>query len=246
MGGDAGKPDAGSLPCDVQQLVTSACNDCHTSPAMGGAPFALLTHADVKAASARMLLRMQAGTMPPAPRPAVPASAIAQFAEWIDAGFPEVGTCSPIPDAGMQDAGPTTTCASGVFYDQLTEPPGELMNPGLSCPTCHIANNLFYVAFTYAGTVMAGPREKSTCKPPAGFDGGTVEILFPDGGTAWKTDVNSSGNFRTLDAGPAPYVARLTRGGQTKVSQTTHTSGDCNSCHTEQGANGASGRLTFP
>lgn len=249
-GQDAGKGDAGSLPCDVQALLAASCNECHTTPTVGGAPFPLLSHADVKAASTRALLRMQAGTMPPAPRPVVPAYAIAQFAAWIDAGFPTTGACTPAPDAGSPDggadAGVPTTCASGVFYNQLTEPPGELMNPGMSCPTCHAANALAYVAFQYAGTVMVAPHEKNACKPPASFDGGTVEVLFLDGGLFWKWDVNASGSFKTLDAGPSPYVARLSKNGQSKSSQTPHTSGDCNTCHSEQGSNGASGRLTFP
>lgn len=212
---------------------------------MQGAPFALLTRADVKDASARMLFRLQAGTMPPAPR-SVPPFEVGLFAAWIDAGFPETGACTALPDAGVVDAGQPTTCGSGAFYDLNLEPPGELMNPGLSCPTCHLSNGLDYVAFKYAGTVMAGLHEKNLCKSPPTSDGGVVEILSPDGGLFWAWAVNTSGNFRTLDAGPSPYVARLTRGGATKASQTTHTSGDCNSCHTEQGANGAPGRLTWP
>lgn len=244
--GDAGKADAGTLPCDVQRLVASHCQECHGAKPEQGAPFSLVTRADVKDAAARMQFRMQAGTMPPAPRASPSALEQSLFAAWIDAGYPETGTCTPLPDAGTPDAGAPTTCASNVFYNQLLEPPGELMNPGLSCPTCHAANQLFYVAFTYAGTVMPGLHEKNTCKSPPTADGGIVEIAALDGGVFWQWEVNSSGNFRTLDAGPSPYVARLYRGGMVKQNQTTHTSGDCNTCHTEQGANGAAGRLTFP
>ena len=148
-------------------------------------------------------------------------------------------------DAGARDASTETTCASNSFYNQATEPPGELMNPGLACPTCHEANQLFYVDFTYAGTVMAGPHEADRCKSPPP-PGATVEILQLDGGLFWSWLANSSGSFRTLDAGPSPFIARLSTDAGTKRSMGQHLLGNCNRCHTEQGANGASGRLTWP
>ncbi len=176
--------------------------------------------------------------MPSAP-PRPGARQIDAFEQWINAGYPHTGACTDF------DAGAPTTCASSAFYDMSSELPGELMNPGLSCPTCHIGGLNFYIAFSYAGTVMAGPHEKDRCKslPP---DGGRVEILEADGGAGFVFRPNASGNFKTLDAGPSPFIARISVGGRSRNSQATHTSGDCNTCHTEQGANGAPGRLTWP
>ena len=246
------------------------CLECHRDPPIKNAPFPIVTRADLLAepsistvptVAQRALIRMRSPSSPMPPlatdggtRPRPSAAELDAFARWIDAGFPGVGTCSDFDagteDAGAADAGPDdagfpTTCASNAFYDPFNEPPGELMNPGLPCPTCHFDNQLFYVVFPYAGTVMAGPHEKDRCKSPPP-PGATVEILELDGGLFWSWLANSSGSFRTMDAGPSPYVARLINDGGTKVSTTTHTSGNCNSCHTEQGTNGATGRLTWP
>ena len=238
---DAGKGDAGALPCDVASLVKKYCADCHVDPPKNSAPFPISNHDEAVAAAPRMLIRMRLGTMPPVnPKPT--AREIDAFELWMDAGYPVTGSCT---DAGTIDAGFPTTCASGNFYNQNAEVPGELMNPGLSCPTCHLSLGLSYVAFSYAGTVMPGPHEQDRCKSP-GRDGGRVEILEVDGGPGLLFTPNSSGNFRTLDAGPGPFIARISAGGMSKTSMSLHLSGDCNTCHTEQGANGASGRLTWP
>ena len=231
------------MPCDVAFVVQRYCSECHVEPPKNSAPFAIINHSEAMAAAPRMLFRMRTGTMPPSgARPS--AREIDAFESWMDAGYPQTGTCTDF-DAGVVDAGAMTTCASGNFYNMAAELPGELMNPGLSCPTCHIAGANFYVAFAYAGTVMPGLHEADRCKSPAP-DGGLVEILEMDGGAGLSFSPKSSGNFKRLDAGPSPFIARITLNGISKSSASTHTSGDCNTCHTEQGANGASGRLTWP
>jgi hypothetical protein len=240
---DAGKGDAGSLPCDVSALVDRYCAECHQEPPKNFAPFAISDYPQTVANAPRMLIRMRQGSMPPdGVKPT--AREIDAFALWIDAGFPRTGTCTDF-DAGVVDAGAPTTCASNNLYNMGAEPPGELMNPGLSCPTCHLSSGLFYVGFSHAGTVMPGLHEKDRCKSPAP-DGGIVELLEADGGAIFTFRPNASGNFFTLDAGHSPFIARISANGATRSSVSLHTSGDCNSCHTEQGANGASGRLTWP
>ncbi len=265
---DAGPPDSGALPCDVARLLQRYCSECHRDPPVNSAPFPITGRDELLApppistvptVAERALIRMrsQSAPMPPVPtdggsRPRPSKPEVDAFSRWIDAGFPFTGACSEF-DAGVSDAGADggadagypTTCASGMIYDQITEPPGELMNPGLSCPSCHFENQLFYVYFQYAGTVMAAVHERDRCKSPPP-PGGTVEILELDGGVWWSTPVNSSGSFHNLDAGPSPFVARLITDAGVKVSASLHLSGNCNSCHTAQGANDAGGRLTWP
>ena len=43
-----------------------------------------------------------------------------------------------------------------------------------------------------------------------------------------------------------PFTAKVTHQGRERAMTTTQTSGDCNGCHTQAGANGAPGRITLP
>jgi mono/diheme cytochrome c family protein len=57
-----------------------------------------------------------------------------------------------------------------------------------------------------------------------------------------------SGNF-FIQGGPplkAPYTAKLSDGAKTRAMVGKVTSGDCNSCHTKDGLNGAPGRILVP
>ncbi|MGD0679831.1 MAG: hypothetical protein ABSC94_30975 [Polyangiaceae bacterium] len=44
----------------------------------------------------------------------------------------------------------------------------------------------------------------------------------------------------------ADLTATITYNGKTAAMTTPQMTGDCNSCHTEQGANGAPGRIVLP
>jgi hypothetical protein len=44
---DSGTMMAGSLPCDVDQLLQSRCRMCHSSPPQAAAPMSLVTYADL-------------------------------------------------------------------------------------------------------------------------------------------------------------------------------------------------------
>ena len=90
---------------------------------------------------------------------------------------------------------------------------------------------------------------KNLCN--AELDAGVrVEIIDKNGQVALTlTPFELSGNFRSdgVTSGVAlPYTARVTANGKTARMLTPQTSGDCNSCHTEQGTSGAVGRITFP
>jgi hypothetical protein len=100
------------------------------------------------------------------------------------------------------------------------------------------------------GTAYPTAHEQTNCNaaPPSGI---VVEIIDANGHTALTLPVRSpSGNFfsTSTSAGIAlPYRARIRNAqGATLEMKRPQMNGDCNSCHTEQGANGAAGRIVWP
>ncbi|HSY23238.1 MAG TPA: hypothetical protein VK841_14025 [Polyangiaceae bacterium] len=54
------------------------------------------------------------------------------------------------------------------------------------------------------------------------------------------------GNFYSTGSIATPFDAKVLNGSKERDMVAAQTSGDCNSCHTEQGANGAPGRIMPP
>ena len=262
---DAGVPDAGpitphdggiaGLPCDVSAFVGSKCASCHGAPLAGGATFPLLSLSDFLATSttyagvtqgARSSIRVHdaASPMPPTGSPAPGAAELTAFDGWISAGMP-AGTCGNV---APPDAGPApTTCASGStwIYGNSESPD---MNPGLACLACH-QSQAPGKAYPYSGTVFPGRHEKDRCNSRAP-SGAKVEIIDVNGNVVITMYPSAtSGNFHSARYPAAvalPYTARVTVSGRTATMTTPQTSGDCNSCHTEQGTGGALGRIVWP
>jgi hypothetical protein len=44
---DASSPATGTIPTDVEAVLSARCQTCHQDPPLNGAPFPLLTYADV-------------------------------------------------------------------------------------------------------------------------------------------------------------------------------------------------------
>jgi hypothetical protein len=128
-------------------------------------------------------------------------------------------------------------CTSGMTWNGVTD--DQNMRPGESCPTCH-AN------FELAGTLYPTGHEPSDCD---GVDGLTtaVTVLVTD---ATGLDItlypNMVGNFFTSITITPPFHAKVVFNGQERAMTAAQTSGACNSCHTQTGANGAPGRITLP
>lgn len=259
-GGGSGTAFAG-LNCDVANLMAAKCTSCHGNPLTGGAPFPLLTRADLVASSPtyanqtvalRSLVRMQAtvAPMPPAPAARATATELAAFQAWINAGTPEE-TCGMVPDAGMgnPDAGPApVVCTSGSRWT-LGNLGSPNMNPGQACRQCHQVQEPFR-AYYFMGTVYPTPHEQTNCnaRPPAGL---VIDIIDANGNVAQTLAVRTpSGNFYSTSVNTAvalPYKARVRDAqGRTLTMNTPQMNGDCNTCHTEQGANGAPGRIYWP
>lgn len=254
--GPAGTGLATGLPCDVQGILENRCIACHGSDD----PPPLLDYDDLEAPSKKdptksmaevALDEMRAKTMPPTP--AVPAEEdeIASFEAWIDAGTPRnPRACTdPPPDGGADggadagvDAGPK--CTSGQLWTDGDEG-SPRMNPGEACNACHQQQggpNL-----RIGGTVYPTLHEPDDCvgsAPPP-----QLRVIVTDSrNRVFDMQVNASGNFLTRngDRPRPPLRAVVTNGQQTRAMVGTVTSGDCNSCHTVNGTNGAPGRIMAP
>jgi mono/diheme cytochrome c family protein len=183
-----------------------------------------------------------ASPMPPVPNPAVAATDQAGFAGWVDAGMPS-GGCSTVVDAGTVVVDPVfadaPTCTSGKYW---TGGDGTSMRPGEACIACHTMNE--GPRFTVAGTVFPTGHEYDDCDSPSAS--GAVVTVTDSAGKAASFTANSVGNFSGNGTLTFPITAIVSLGGKTRAMTTAVPSGDCNSCHTETGTNGAPGRVALP
>jgi mono/diheme cytochrome c family protein len=114
------------------------------------------------------------------------------------------------------------------------------MHPGLACVDCHAQNG--GPKFTLAGTVFAGAAPDDCLGAKA-----TIVITDADGKSI-EIGANESGNFYTNLAVKMPYQAKIVSADKkkSKIMLSPQSTGDCNTCHTVTGANGAPGRITLP
>ena len=119
------------------------------------------------------------------------------------------------------------------------------MHPGGACNTCHATQGGEAPQFTIAGTVYPTAHEPNDC---FGVGTGAAQVIIMDanGNTQLTLTTNSSGNFTSQTSISKPYRAKVVANGKTREMMATQTSGDCNSCHTVNGANSAPGRIMLP
>ncbi len=272
-GGDAVVPDAGNnnatydggiggIPCAVATMVAEKCAVCHGNPQAGNATFPLMTRADFLQPSAldatknlyqqaRYRLHNPFNPMPPVGYLQATSDEIYAFDQWEMAGAPE-GTCNP----SMPPPQPTD-CVSNSLW-QYGNAGSAGMNPGLACRACHLGQNFngqnpqgiskTSRAYYFIGTVFADAHARNLCisPPPAGAK---IEILDKNGTVVSTLTPNAYGNFFSSSTGTTialPYTARVTANGKSARMLTPQTSGDCNTCHTDQGLQGAPGRIYWP
>ncbi len=140
-----------------------------------------------------------------------------------------LGACAPTGE-------PTADCVSGFRWiggDRKS----PNMNPGLACIACHTAQR--GPQFTVAGTIYAATAEPDLCD---GVAGTTIEVTDSRGIVTTLT-TNSAGNFYGNPSLTFPVRARVRTSTGTREMTTAASSGDCNTCHTAAGANGAPGRI---
>jgi hypothetical protein len=252
---DAGVP-GGSLPCDVQTLLVNRCDSCHGSTPSGGAPRSLVSYSDLTkpdVSNAAMteaqvaLQRMQSATspMPPSPASAATSAEIATMQNWINGGYPS-GSCGG--DAGAPRSDPLNapaTCTSKTTWNQGTNG-SPSMEPGHACISCHNSSGGEAPRFVIAGTLYPTGHEPDNCNGVNGSTGAKVVVTGNNGAVVTLTP-NSAGNFYSSTTLPPPYKAKVVNAsGVERVMSGTASSGDCNSCHTQSGANSAPGRIALP
>jgi hypothetical protein len=142
---------------------------------------------------------------------------------------------------GGGDGGIVVVCTSGVTSHSNE---GSSMSPGDTCVSCHSSSNGEASTLTIGGTVYPTAHEPTNCDGVS-VTGATVVIIDANNKVQTLT-VNSVGNFQSSASVAAPYKASVVYNGVTLSMITAQTSGDCNSCHTVDGANGAPGRVMLP
>jgi hypothetical protein len=113
------------------------------------------------------------------------------------------------------------------------------MRPGEACPTCHSSFNL-------AGTLYPTGHEPTDCDGVDGLTSSVTVVVTDASGTAHILYPNAVGNFFTEMTFTPPFTAKVVANGKERSMLTPQTSGSCNTCHTQTGANGAPGRITLP
>lgn len=258
-GGDAGsivvEVDGGGagvgLPCDVEALVAGNCRGCHRS--MGSAPMPLLSLAHFTAASpsnasvtvgAQSVTRMKSTSAPMPPSGPLAATQVQLLETWVTAGMP-AGSCGT-GDAGVDPFDVPPQCTSNTTWTRGNSGSAR-MNPGRACISCHTAENEGEEEAPegVGGTVYPTAHEPNLCN---GLPGGATVVLRGADGREFSLPVNDVGNFHMFAnaALVRPYTARVDFQGRTRRMSTPQLSGDCNSCHTQDGANGAPGRILAP
>jgi hypothetical protein len=261
--------------CDVAAFVTSRCVACHggnTAPLLTAEGLAAIVNApsirydgDIVVPgdpAASLLFRKITGPavdegqqMPPGQT--LPQPLVELVRRWIEGGAstacdpdqvpdpPPLAPGGPI-DVGGPPSGYTTTrpgftddgpCSTGQWWRFAgDEEDGATMNPGHACISCHhTSGEEDAPIFAFAGTVMGG------------VPGTEVEILDGDDRVVASTTTNAAGNFYLNNPQIPSFRVRLTYQGRVREMGTHQTAvGDCMSCHTAVGRNGAPGRVVAP
>jgi len=246
---DAGdQPSANmGLPCDIQTFLADRCQSCHGKTPSNGAPISLMTYADLAARTSagvtvaqRALARIKSPSaqMPPLPAPAVPSAQAAIFEAWITSGAP-AADCTATPGPPGPFDGPPVCSSGRTWTGGNHESP--LMHPGAACIACHTRSEEG-PRFRIGGTVYPTGHEPNDCY---GATSAVVEVTDAMGRVI-ALPINAAGNFSTSSAIASPIHVAVVANGKRRSMGASPPTGDCNSCHTQDGANGAPGRIALP
>jgi hypothetical protein len=180
--------------------------------------------------------RMKDAASPMPPTGLLPAATIATLEAWVTSGMP-AGSCDP--GAADPFAAPPV-CTSNRTWTRGDDGSSS-MHPGYACIDCH--DQWGGPSFSIAGTVFPTAHEPDDCYGgPSG-----IEIDITDAtGRVIPLYANRAGNFFSGTSIALPYTAKVISGGSVRAMSASQTTGDCNSCHTQDGANGAPGRILAP
>jgi len=236
------------LPCEVADVLAN-CSACHATPKPSGG-VSLRSRDDLLAAAPsdpsvtvadRALARMQDSTNPMPPTGQLAAADIATFEGWISDGMPAGGCDGPPP--------PETVCTSDSYWTQGDEGSRD-MYPGRACITCHEAPGPgeHGPPLLFGGTVYPTVHEPDDCNGGGPTVQGSVVVVTDANGVEHSATVRSNGNFLIESEAnlATPIHAEVRRDGKVNKMKDPVDSGDCNSCHTVDGANDAPGRILAP
>jgi hypothetical protein len=242
---------AQDLPCDVSQVLTQYCIDCHNHSALSASKRALDSYAALTTTTSSgtavelALARLESTSdpMPPSGMPRPSAGDIQVLQSWAATGYPR-GTCAlePDGDAGTPSVYDTPVMCSSETYWTGGNRESPRMHPGGTCIACHTRNGEG-PRFGVAGTLYATAHEPNDCNGASQAD---VSVIVTDAnGMEIVLHSNTAGNFY-LNRIAVPYKARVERAGQVRAMAAQQTSGDCNACHTQTGSQDAPGRIMIP
>jgi hypothetical protein len=219
----------------------------------------------------RTLVRMRAGTMPPAPGTPATSAEIQTVTSWIAAGYPS-GTCGATGGTGgaPDPFGTPAKCSSNTFWTGGNTG-NPMMNPGRACISCHGStagdddnsgsgsdssgpggggesgdDDEGGPLFTIAGTVYPSAHEPDLCNGTNGSTTGATIVIVDAANRTLTLTPNAAGNFFTLAAVSTPFRAKVVYQGRERIMTVAQTTGDCNGCHTQNGASNAPGRILLP
>jgi hypothetical protein len=118
------------------------------------------------------------------------------------------------------------------------------MHPGGTCIDCHTNSREDGPRYAFAGTLYPTAHEPDDCNGYA--DPSASVIITGADGSTLQLSVNAAGNFYSRRSVVMPYTAKVVIGDRTREMTTPQTTGDCNSCHTSDGAENAPGRVMAP
>lgn len=267
-GGNGGGALTG-VPCDVAAVIQDRCLGCHNGGALSASSLRLTSYDDLVAPSPRngtqtvaelALSRIESPDrpMPPPQAGQLSDAEVQAFANWVAADLPpgDCGAGGGVAGGGALDPGlydTPTVCTSNRMWrggggggEDGEEGEGDdgswNMAPGRACISCHQRSE--GPRFDVAGTVYPTAHEPDDCQ---GTGSGLTIVITDATGQRFRLTPNSVGNFGQGHTGIVlPYTASVEGNGSTRVMSTAQTSGDCNSCHTEHGDQGAPGRIMAP
>jgi hypothetical protein len=243
---------SGEFPCEVQALLATKCQACHKltppGPLLSAADFSRPSKVDPQRTVGQVALERLALTtslrMPPAPLEAATAAETAALSAWVQGGAkPTTCDATPVPTAPDPYDTPVVCTSMKNWTGGNKESP--LMRPGGACISCHTKEGEGPI-FAVSGTVFPTPHEPDDCNGVSSAAGAEV-VVTEANGTAHSLKVNDAGNFYLEGRNFAyPYQAKVVYKGRERVMVEAQMSGDCNTCHTEAGAEKAPGRIFLP
>jgi hypothetical protein len=130
-GGQAVREDADEIPCEPRRVLQTVCQQCHSKPPRGGAPFPLVRRSDILATRTGVVVRelmiqqLDARRMPLTPVTIQDGERDVLLA-WLRAGAPASAPqdCANDPTADGGDAGDAAP-TDGATSDEPLTPDAE-------------------------------------------------------------------------------------------------------------------------